>query len=182
MNFIKSIFDLSLAINNLWLFSAVFLLLNMGFLILFPKYNIGKFVEAPKVKYCTMLNQITYYLLFFVSVFVPLKTGSTIFYIGLFVFISGLLLYAGSLFYFAVSEYHLPVTGGIYKFSRHPVYLSFLIITIGMITVSMSLIVFIIAFLHFYSLAFIIKEEEMFCEKKYGNLYTDYKKKTRKYL
>jgi len=182
VNFIKSIFDLSPAISNLWLFAAVFLLLNTGFIILFPKHNIGKFVKVPKVKYYTVLNQITWYLLFFVSVFIPLKTGSTIFYIGLFVFIFGLLLYAVSLFYFAVSEYHLPVTGGIYKFSRHPVYLSFLIITIGMITASTSLIVFIIAFLHFYSLVFIIKEEEQFCENKYGNLYTEYKKKTRKCL
>jgi len=175
-------FDFSLSISNLWLFSSVFLLLNAGFISLFPKHNIEKFVKMPKVKNYTKLNQITYYLLFAVSIFVPLKTGTLYFYVGLILFILGILFYTISLLYFEISEYHLPVTGGIYKFSRHPVYVSFFIINLGMITASISIIVFIIAFLHFYSLKFIIKEEENICKRKYGNLYSDYKQKTKRYF
>lgn len=175
-------FDFSLSISNLWLFSAVFLLLNTGFLFLFPKYNIGKFIKMPKVKNYTKLNQITYYLLFLVSIVIPIKIGTMYLYIGLILFSIGIFFYTISLLYFAISEYHLPVTGGIYKFSRHPVYVSFFIINLGMITASTSIIVFIIAFLHFYSLIFIIKEEEKICEKQYGNLYSEYKQKTRKFL
>ncbi len=182
MNFTKTFLDFSVSLNNLWLFSAVFLLLNTGFIILFPKYNIGKFVKMPKVKIYSTINRISYYLLFAVSVFIPLKIGTSVFYIGSALFIFGILLYATALFYFAVSEYHLPVTGGIYKFSRHPVYVSFFIINLGMITASTSFIVFIIAFLHFYSVIFIVEEEEKFCEKQYGKLYTEYKQKTKKYL
>ncbi len=175
-------FDLFLSINNLWILSAIFLLLNFGFILLFPKHNIGRFVKTPKVKYYTNLNQITYYLLFLFSVFIPMKTGTIFFYTGIFLFASGILFYTVSLFYFAISEYDAPVTGGIYRFSRHPVYFSFFIINLGMIIASFSLIVFIIAFLHFYSLVFIINEEEKFCIKQYGDRYIKYQKKTKKYL
>ena len=182
MDFVKTYFNLTLSVSNLWLFTGIFLLLNTGFIILFPKHNIGRFIKTPKVKYYTKLNQITYYVLFVFSVFIPLKTGTILFYVGLFLFISGILLYATALFYFAISEYDLPVTHGIYKFSRHPIYLSFFVINLGMILVSSSLIVFIIAFLHFYALVFIIKEEENLCAKQYGTNYAEYRKKTRKYL
>jgi len=182
VDFINTFLKFSLSVSNLWLFTGVFLLLNTGFIILFPKHNIGRFIKMPKVNLYTKLNQISYYLLFVLSVFIPIKTGTILFYVGLFLFVSGVLLYATALFYFAISEYDLPVTRGIYKFSRHPVYLSFFVINLGMILVSSSLIVFIIAFLHFYALVFIIKEEEKLCAKQYGKNYSEYRQKTKKYL
>ena len=136
----------------------------------------------PNVNLYTKINQISYYLLFVISVFIPLKTGTAVFCVGLFLFVIGILFYAMSLFYFAISEYDLPVTRGIYKFSRHPAYVSFFVINIGMFLVSFSFIVFIIAFLHFYALVFIIKEEEKMCKKQYGTDYAEYLKKTKRFL
>ncbi len=178
----KPFFEITLSLTNLWLLTGIFLILNIGFILLFPKYNIKKFISVPKLKGYTLLNKITYYLLFGLSIFIPLKTGNPFFYIGLIIFIIGLLLYAAAMLYFAVSEYHLPVTSGIYKFSRHPVYVSFFVIVSGMLTVTLSGFLFIIAFLHFYSLYFIINEEEKMCEKQYGITYLNYKQKTNKII
>jgi len=137
---------------------------------------------VPQLKGYTILNKTTFYLMFLSSIFIPLKTENIFFYIGIVIFVIGIFLYAAAMLYFAISEYHLPVTSGIYKFSRHPVYISFFIIISGMLLVTFSGFLFIIAFLHFYSLYFILNEEEKICEKQYGNLYKDYKQKTRKLI
>ncbi|NOZ34249.1 MAG: hypothetical protein GXO80_03005 [Chlorobi bacterium] len=178
----KTYFEISLSVYNLWLFTSVFLLLNFGFIVLFPKYNIKEFITVPQLKGYTILNKTTFYLMFLSSIFIPLKTENIFFYIGIVIFVIGIFLYAAAMLYFAISEYHLPVTSGIYKFSRHPVYISFFIIISGMLLVTFSGFLFIIAFLHFYSLYFILNEEEKICEKQYGNLYKDYKQKTRKLI
>ena len=83
------------------------------------------------------------------------------------------------MFSFAVTEYGQAATGRIYKYSRHPVYVSFLILSIGTALVAASYILLGIAILHFTSSYFIMKEEESLCIEKYGDNYKEYMKKTR---
>ena len=86
------------------------------------------------------------------------------------------------MFYFAISEYNQPVTERIYKLSRHPVYLSFIIISIGISMAGASIILSIIAILHFITSYFIAKEEEKQCIEVYGESYLNYMKKVRMFL
>ncbi len=171
-------FDISPGIYNLWIFSAIFFVISTGIMFFFPKHNIKKFIEVPDTGIKTKLNKLSYYLFFFISIFIPIKQNTLWFYFGSTVFSVGIILYTVSMFYFAISEYNLPVTQGIYKILRHPVYISFFLITAGMIIAGTSGFLLIVTILHFYTLIFIIKEEEKECEKKYGNLYIEYKQKT----
>ena len=179
---LKQFFEIDISVNNLWIYTGIYLLLNIGFILFFPKYNIVKFIKIPVLKNYTLINKFSFYFILGSTIFIPFETKTINFYIGTCLFLIGILFYAAAMLFFAISEYHLPATEGIYKFSRHPVYISFFIIISGMIIISVSGILFIIALLHFYSAYFIIKEEEKDCEIKFGKAYLEYKQKTRKYI
>jgi len=171
--------ELSFSLNNAWLLSVFYLIVSIGLVLLIPKHNIQKFVKIPKIRYVNILNHILYYGFMVFSIFVPLQIGTQIFYIGIILFIIGILLYFVSIFYFAISEYDKPVTEKIYQISRHPVYLSFFIIGIGISLTGASWILIIILTLHFATTILIIKEEEKSCVEIYGKEYETYKKNVR---
>jgi protein-S-isoprenylcysteine O-methyltransferase Ste14 len=97
---------------------------------------------------------------------------------GITLFTAGMVFYTMAMYNFAVSEYQSLITRGIYKISRHPVYGSFIMITIGISTASASLILYILSLLLFITTGFIIKAEEKECLKKFGKGYDQYKKRT----
>jgi protein-S-isoprenylcysteine O-methyltransferase Ste14 len=65
------------------------------------------------------------------SVFLPLKTGTVWFAAGLIVFLLGLFVDIASTVSFARTPQNMPVTGGIYRYSRHPIYVSLVMIYLG---------------------------------------------------
>ena len=75
------------------------------------------------------------------------------------------------------------VTSGIYSFSRHPIYLGFLLILIGLPLSNgnywgiLLMPMFIVAMN-----AIIIKPEEAYLEKKFKEQYTGYKSRVRRWL
>lgn len=174
--------ELSIGIYNTWILSLIYLIISFGFVFLIPKHNIAKFVEVPKIKYFNLLNHILYYSFFALSIFVPIKTNSVWLIVAVVFFVFGILLYSTSIFYFAISEYNRAVTEKIYQISRHPVYLSFLIIGISISLAGTSLLLLIIVFLHFITTYFIAKEEEKQCLEKYGDEYKSYKEKVRMFI
>ena len=73
-------------------------------------------------------------------------------------------------------------TGGIYQFSRNPMYLGGFVMCFGSCVYSIhfiNFILFAIAFLIHHSI--VLKEEE-FLEKRFGNNWIEYKKKVRQYF
>ena len=174
--------DFHIAVNNTWILALIYFIISIGLLLLIPKHNISKFIKTPRVKYITEANYILYYGFLFFSIFIPMKFDTVSFYIGICIFVLGVLLYTISMFYFAISEYNQPVTERIYKLSRHPVYLSFIIISIGISIAGTSIILSIIAILHFITSYFIAKEEEKQCIEIYGESYLNYMKKVRMFL
>lgn len=172
-------FDFSVGFYNLWLLSGLYFVISTGLLFIIPKYNISKFVKTPRIKFVTEINYILYYGFLILSVFIPFKIDSLFFIVGFLIFIIGIGSYIISVFYFAISEYNKPVTEKIYKISRHPVYLSFLIIGTGISVAGESIVLIIIVILHFISTIFIMKAEEIMCVKIYGEEYKKYMKKVR---
>lgn len=174
--------EISLSLYNAWVLSVIYIVISTGLLLLFPKHNISKFVKTPRIKYITEANYIFYYGFLIFSIFIPMKLESVSFYAGTGLLIVGLLLYTTATFYFAISEYDQPVTERIYKLSRHPVYVSFFIISIGISIAGASIILSIIAVLHFITSYFIAKKEEQQCIEMYGESYLNYMKKVRMFL
>ncbi len=144
-----------------------------------PRYNLKKFINVPRIKIYTILNYISYYSFLIFCIFIPLKNVSIYLFIGIFLFIVGLFFYTWAVYLFAVSGYQELIKKGIYKLSRHPVYVSFFMITLALSTMTMSYILFILSILHFITTIFIIKAEEKECLTKYGKDYQVYCKNTR---
>lgn len=74
------------------------------------------------------------------------------------------------------------ISGGIYKFIRHPIYSGGLLVTYGTFLIISNLLFaffFVSTLILFYLQA---KEEERFLMQKFGNAYDDYKKKTGMFL
>ena len=125
-------------------------------------------------KYVANINSITWYLAMVYSIFLPLKLCTKLFYIGLFVFCIGFALLAKATYDFISTSSDQIIKKGIYRFSRHPMYLGTLLILLGSGVAAKSwlfILFFIIMMLCFYKEAII---EEKYCLTKYGKIYEEY--------
>jgi protein-S-isoprenylcysteine O-methyltransferase Ste14 len=179
MNFFT---DIHFGIYNLWWFTVFYFIINTAIVLMFPRHNLSRFLNVPKILYISNANHVLYFIFFILTIFVPVKLNSIVFIVGFTLFVLGILLFFVSMFYFAVSEYNKPVTEKIYKLSRHPIYLSFLIISTGISVSGASILLLSVALLHFFTSYFIARAEEKECEKLYGNEYINYKKKVRMFI
>ena len=75
------------------------------------------------------------------------------------------------------------VSDGIYRFSRNPIYLGFLLMVIGLPLNSGSYwgVVLSPVFVMFMN-SLVIEKEEAYLEKKFGDVYTSYKSSVRRWL
>lgn len=75
------------------------------------------------------------------------------------------------------------VTSGIYRFTRNPIYLGFLLMVIGLPLNSGTYwgIVMAVPFV-ITCIRFVIEKEEEYLEKKFGEAYTSYKSRVRRWV
>ena len=149
--------------------------------------NIDKNVHPPVVVLIFIL------LAYFLGRFVPLPFMAPPFLrnIGLFMAFVGFLLGMGALIEFRKVRTTLNphgsvkqlVTSGIYRFTRNPIYLGFLLMVIGIPLTYGWYWGFVLA--PFYILTMnrlIIEREESYLEKKFGKTYTSYTSRVRRWL
>jgi protein-S-isoprenylcysteine O-methyltransferase Ste14 len=74
------------------------------------------------------------------------------------------------------------ITSGIFLFSRNPFFLSIVLYFIGLAMLHSSLFFIVMAFLAILNIHFFILKEEKFLRKYYGEDYTQYTRKVRRYL
>ena len=75
------------------------------------------------------------------------------------------------------------VTGGIYRFTRNPIYLGFLLMLIGLPLNSGSYWGVLLAPIFLLSMnSLVIEKEEAYLEKKFKDVYTSYKSRVRRWL
>jgi protein-S-isoprenylcysteine O-methyltransferase Ste14 len=74
------------------------------------------------------------------------------------------------------------VTGGMFRFSRNPIYVCFLIFFSGLFLVHRNLVISIAVGLFAITIHTQILREEKFLASRYGEDYADYRKKVRRYL
>lgn len=116
----------------------------------------------------------------FYSIFLPFRLGTMWFYAGLAFFAIGLILLVLSTINFISTPSDEVIKQGIYRFSRHPMYLAIFFICLGAGTASASwlfLLISVIMALSFYREAHL---EEKYCHETYGHDYQEYLNKTPK--
>ena len=116
------------------------------------------------------------------SIFLPLKIGSAWFYIGVVIFIISLVMSLMATLSFAATHVDKPVTRGIYRISRHPIYFSGFLLYIGMGIATASWIILLCALLWLVLFHMVLPSEERFLLEKYGDSYRDYMNKTPRWI
>jgi len=154
---------------------------------------IGKTTIHPVLFYSGKISGyftwIIYVLLFFN---IDIINRQSIFYydwISSFLFVFGLILIVMSSINLGSSvRLGLPIdqtifkTSGIYKISRNPMYLGFNLWTIASILYTINLLIILLGVYSIIIYHFIILGEEHFLNNQFGNEYSEFKNKVRRYI
>ena len=171
---------------NAWLFMIVYPLQWLLVLVV-PRHVVEStghptdLKQTRKDKVLGQLNQILWIAATLYSIFLPLRTGTPWFYVGLAVFICGLIILIAA----TVSVYRTPAGepfGGIYRFSRHPMYLSMFFVYIGVSIAAISWLFLLITVITYLLQRHQALQEEAYCLGKFGDVYREYMNRTPRWL
>jgi len=168
---------------NAWIF-ILLVLLPLPLVVLFRK---GVFKKTASIHASILtetenkifiFSKIIMLSVFIYSIFLPLQLGMIWFSIGLPIYLLGLILQTIAWVNVATSPVDKPVTKGLYRYSRHPMYVTLPLIFIGTGIASASwlflLLSIILIITHFYNAI----PEEHECLEVYGNAYREYMNRT----
>lgn len=170
--------ELGIGIFYGWIFVALFGLINIILMKLYPKHYTRRLLTLPEftskpekilsIIYALMLN-----LTMLLSCFLPIVGGLT-FAAGLALYSISLACICFALYTYATTKPDTPVTKGIYKISRHPqqVFTCTMIMGIGLML--SSPVVIISGALQLCLLYPSMVAQERFCIAKYGEAYREY--------
>jgi len=125
---------------------------------------------------------LTYFLLVIYSIFLPLKLGTIWFYVGLPICLLGLIPYTIAFVNVANTPIDNLVTTGIYRYSRHPMYLTSFLTFIGIGIASASWVFLLLSLIYIILMLFFLVPEEQFCLEQYGDAYREYMKRTPRWI
>ena len=178
-----------IGIWNAWIFMVPFLLVNLlFFLLMIKKGTPSGPSRVPCKSKITLLvatsSKIVYLPAIIYSIFLPLKLGTIWFYIGLPITLAGLLGSIVVMMNWAVTKVGEPVTRGFYRYSRHPVYVTGVLVLLGVSSISASWVFFLFTIIFGVGVTrpYFIKIEEAQCLGHYGASYREYMRKTPRWV
>lgn len=164
---------------NAWLFMIIFPL-QWGLVLVVPKHIVERtghpedIIQNRQDKITANLNQVFWIGATLYSIFLPLQTGTAWLCTGLAFFVIGLLLLTLATLDVARAPRDKPFTGGIYRYSRHPMYLAMVIVYLGVSIAAASWLFFLITVITFFLQLCQLLREEAYCCGRYGQAYRDY--------
>jgi protein-S-isoprenylcysteine O-methyltransferase Ste14 len=176
-----------IGIWNAWIFSACFILIPYStYLINRAAYK--RFGNPPDSKPGKSIRIIGYiataifYIVFLYTIFLPFKLGTAWFYAGLIIFLPALLMTITAGLNFITTPPGRPVRKGIYRYSRHPMYLSQYLALVGIGIATASWIILLVSIVFMIFLKFYTDYEERYCIERYGESYKEYLARTPKWI
>ena len=137
---------------------------------------------TKKEKVIANIDNIIIYAASLYSIFLPFKLGTAWFYIGLPIFLLGLSILIVTMINFLTTLIDLPVTKGIYRYSRNPGYFATFIIFLGIGIATASWVILLSAIIFLILTNFLINSEERYCKEKYGDAYREYLNRTHRWI
>jgi protein-S-isoprenylcysteine O-methyltransferase Ste14 len=139
--------------------------------------NLGKtekniFIFSKVVFYCPVIY----------SIFLPLELGTIWFYVGIPITLIGLATVTIVMVNFATTPYDETVTKGLYRYSRHPMYITSTLFFLGVGIASASWLFLLLSILFSISHFMNAIPEERFCLKQYGKAYEEYMNRTPRWI
>jgi protein-S-isoprenylcysteine O-methyltransferase Ste14 len=157
-------------------------------LLVFPLLNLKAVRKArtwPRIKgalkIASYISIPICLIVFLYTIFVPLKMHTPWFWAGLPLYCLGLVIFTVSKLNYAAAPQDGLATHGLYRISRHPIYLGIYLVFLGIGVMSASWVFLAFTVLYMILTHFSILAEERFCLDKYGDEYVKYMKTVRRY-
>ncbi len=135
------------------------------------KYKILNFISTPLWLLATAY-----------SIFLPFKLSTVWFLIGFVIFLLGLIINVVASINFIRTPMNEPVSGGVYRYSRHPIYTALVLIFLGVSIVSASWVFILLTALMAVLVGLSVADEERYCLEKYGDAYREYMARTPRWI
>jgi protein-S-isoprenylcysteine O-methyltransferase Ste14 len=183
--------DLEIGICNLWIFMAAWVFFHMAPLdwpifrydikALFQKSTYSLSYNKTE-KTIDKLGTTVWIILFIYSIFLPLPLGTPWLYAGIALFAAGFIIteIAGAPWY--TTPFDEPVTRGLYRYSRHPIYIGVFVQYIGIGVASASGLFLLLVVIQIALSIPVVPAEERFCLDKYGDAYREYINRTPRWI
>lgn len=116
------------------------------------------------------------------SFFVPLERGNWWLYSGLVIGAVAIVMTAATSIVFTTAPLDEPITTGVYAFSRHPMYVSRILLYAGLGLAGTSWVFLLCAVVDVVAWQLAMPEEERHMTRKYGAAYEDYLRRTPRWI
>jgi steroid 5-alpha reductase family enzyme len=173
---------------NAW----IFMLLDVLTFPLFFRVATGRAPEAEGKNQVSALSRteritlysskIIYIPAFIYSIFLPLKLGTIWFYVGLPITLIGFITGVIVILNWAASPRGEAVTNGLYRYSRHPMYVTAFVFFLGVSIATASWVFLLFTILLIAASFYFAPLEEQSCLDKYGDAYREYMNRTPRYI
>jgi protein-S-isoprenylcysteine O-methyltransferase Ste14 len=140
-----------------------------------PPYNKNE-------KIINNLGTVVWFVLFIYSVFLPLPLNTPLLYVGIALFLLGLVIYEIAGIPWATTAVDEPITKGLYRYSRHPIYIGVFIQYIGIGIASASGLFLLLFIVQIVLSIIVVDAEERFCCERYSDIYRKYMSKTPRWI
>jgi len=125
---------------------------------------------------------IVMFIAFFYAIFLPLQSTAIWLYGGLVSYFFGILFEIIAVLNLATSPKDRVITGGLYRFSRNPMYIGMLLMHFGLGIASASWLYIVFTLMLFFLLNEFASAEERYCLYIYGDDYLRYKNRTPRWI
>jgi protein-S-isoprenylcysteine O-methyltransferase Ste14 len=130
----------------------------------------------------SIFSKLIYFVAVIYSVFLPLKFGSIWFYVGFPITLIGLIGSIMVVVNWVTTPVGEPVTRGIYRYSRHPGYVTEVLVLLGVSMISASWVFLLFPIIIWAGAAYFIKIEEACTLGHFGHTYRQYMNRTPRWI
>ena len=176
-----------IGVLNAWIFMIWLVIQNFGIRIL-SKELYQRAGDPPDMKpshghrIAGQISMPLWLLSTVYSIFLPFQLATIWFYIGLIAFLLGLVINTIAIINFATTPMNEPVTKGVYRFSRHPIYVAILLIYLSVGIASASWVFILLSIVWLVLVYISAVDEERYCLDKYGVAYRKYLDRTPRWI
>jgi protein-S-isoprenylcysteine O-methyltransferase Ste14 len=146
------------------------------------KKSVASIPYNKKEKIINNLEMAIWIILFIYSVFLPLPLGTPLLYAGITLFVVGLIITEIAMIPWVATPFDEPVTRGLYRYSRHPIYIGVFVQYLGIGIASASGLFLLLIVVQIALSVPSVAAEERFCCDKYGDTYREYMNRTPRWL
>lgn len=180
--------QISIGWKGAWWFTALFGLVNLYFLLRYPRQKTKRLFKLPPFesrleKVTSIISMILFMRgMMIYTILLSIDLYSVWFYVGSIVYLAGLTFYLSAMVVYTKSPGEKPVISGAYRITRHPMQNFSLIMWLGVGIATTNWIILVLCCLQPVLANWFLKSQERYCIEIYGQQYKDYLQKTSRYF